>query len=182
MLAEQIARTKSITIEANANEAGDLYGSVGPQEISRGMRGKNLLVEPDMIKLEEPLRHLGEWPVPINLGYDIETQSWSPSSRSRPGSGNSAGRGRRPDDPARRRDPSRPPDRTSPCLPKPRPRPPPAAEPGRRAERPGVDAAGQRRHQRRPADPADGNFYFDAHQKIFQAIVDLYNEGQPSTW
>jgi large subunit ribosomal protein L9 len=73
-LAEQIARTKSITIEANANESGDLYGSVGTQEISRGMRGKNLLVEPAMIKLEEPLRHLGEWPVPISLGYDIETQ------------------------------------------------------------------------------------------------------------
>src|SRR3954462_2003085 len=73
-LAEQIARTKSVTIEANANDAGDLYGSVGTQEISRGMRGKNLLVEPAMIKLEEPLRHLGEWPVPISLGYDIETQ------------------------------------------------------------------------------------------------------------
>jgi large subunit ribosomal protein L9 len=73
-LAEQIARTKSITIEANANESGDLYGSVGTQEISRGMRGKNLLVEPAMIKLEEPLKHLGEWPVNISLGYDIDTQ------------------------------------------------------------------------------------------------------------
>jgi len=73
-LAEQIARTMSITIEANANETGDLYGSVGPADIARGMRGKNLLVEPDMIKLEEPLRHLGEWPVRIVLGYEIEAQ------------------------------------------------------------------------------------------------------------
>ena len=73
-LAEQITRTKSITIEANANEAGDLYGSVGPQEIARGMRGKNLLVEPNMIKIDEPLRHLGEWPVTLALGYDIEAQ------------------------------------------------------------------------------------------------------------
>src|SRR5919199_3938902 len=71
-LAEQIARTKSITIEANANEAGDLYGSVGPAEIARAMRGKNLLVEPDMIKLEEPLKHLGEWQARLTLGYDIE--------------------------------------------------------------------------------------------------------------
>jgi len=71
-LAEQIARTKTVTIEANANEAGDLYGSVGPPEISRAMRGKNLLVEPAMIKLEEPLRHLGEWTVRVALGYDIE--------------------------------------------------------------------------------------------------------------
>jgi large subunit ribosomal protein L9 len=73
-LAEQIARTKSITIEANANESGDLYGSVGPQEIARGMRGKNLLVEPTMIKLDEGLKHLGEWPVKINLGYEIEAE------------------------------------------------------------------------------------------------------------
>lgn len=73
-LAEQIARTKSITIEANANEAGDLYGSVGPQEIARGMRGKNLLIEPAMVKLEEPLKHLGEWTVRLTLGYEIEAE------------------------------------------------------------------------------------------------------------
>src|SRR5919197_517987 len=62
-LAEQIARTKTVTIEANANDAGDLYGSVAAPEIARAMRGKNLLVEPEMIKLEEPLKHLGEWQV-----------------------------------------------------------------------------------------------------------------------
>ena len=73
-LAEQIARTKSVTIEANSNEAGDLYGSVGPAEIARAMRGKNLLVEPAMIRVEEPLKHLGEWPVTIALGYEIEAQ------------------------------------------------------------------------------------------------------------
>jgi large subunit ribosomal protein L9 len=73
-LAEQIARTKTVTIEANANETGDLYGSVGATEISRAMRGKNLLVEPDMIKLEEPLKHLGEWQVRVALGYEIEAE------------------------------------------------------------------------------------------------------------
>lgn len=71
-VADQIGRTKSITIEANANDAGDLYGSVGPQEICRALRGKNLLVEPDMIALPEPLRHCGIYPdVQISLGYDI---------------------------------------------------------------------------------------------------------------
>ena len=71
-LAEQIARTQSVTIEANATEDGHLYGSVGPQEISKAMRGKNLLVEPAMIKLEEPLKFLGEFPVHISLGYEID--------------------------------------------------------------------------------------------------------------
>ena len=38
------------------------------------MRGKNLLVDPDMIKLPEPLKELGyDIPVPITLGYEIET-------------------------------------------------------------------------------------------------------------
>src|SRR6476619_7557082 len=55
-LAEQVARTKTITIEANATEEGHLYGSVGPQEIARAMRGKNLLVDPDMVKLAEPIK------------------------------------------------------------------------------------------------------------------------------
>ena len=74
-LAEQISRTKSINIEANATEEGHLYGSVGPQEIARSMRGKNLLVEPDMIKLAEPLKFLGEFPVQILLGYEVESRS-----------------------------------------------------------------------------------------------------------
>jgi|SRR5262245_1314014 len=73
-LAEQIARTKTITIEANATEEGHLYGSVGPQEIARAMRGKNLLVDPEMIKLAEHLKELGyDIPVTIILGYEIET-------------------------------------------------------------------------------------------------------------
>src|SRR5262245_23305938 len=72
-LAEQITRTKSINIEANATEDGHLYGSVGAQEIARAMRGKNLLVEPEMIKLAEPLKFLGEFPVPVALGYEIES-------------------------------------------------------------------------------------------------------------
>ena len=72
-VADQIGRTKSVTIEANANETGDLYGSVGPQEICRALRGKNLQVEPEMIHLPEPLRHCGIYPdVHISLGYDIQ--------------------------------------------------------------------------------------------------------------
>lgn len=73
-LAEQITRTKSINIEANATEDGHLYGSVGQQEIARAMRGKNLLVEPEMIKLAEPLKELGyDIPVQVALGYDVES-------------------------------------------------------------------------------------------------------------
>ena len=51
-LAEQIAKVPHITIEAHANEEGHLYGSVGEQEISKSLKGKNLKVEPEMVRLE----------------------------------------------------------------------------------------------------------------------------------
>src|SRR5947199_2891605 len=53
VLAEQIQRI-SVTVEANATDEGHLYGSVGQQEISKALRGRNLPVDPEMVKMEEP--------------------------------------------------------------------------------------------------------------------------------
>jgi large subunit ribosomal protein L9 len=72
VLAAQIAST-TVTIEANANEEGHLYGSVGAPEISRALKGKNLDVEPDMVRLEGPIKQIALYEVKLNLGYDIET-------------------------------------------------------------------------------------------------------------
>jgi large subunit ribosomal protein L9 len=72
VLAEQIART-TVTIEANANEEGHLYGSVGPQEVATALKGKNLLVEPDMVRMEGPIKEIALYEVKLNLGYDIES-------------------------------------------------------------------------------------------------------------
>jgi len=74
MLAEQIGRVPHVTIEANANEEGHLYGSVGSPEISRALKGKNLKVEPDMVRLEGVIKECALYEVPLNLGYDIETK------------------------------------------------------------------------------------------------------------
>ena len=63
-----------ITIEANANDEGHLYGSVGPAEISKGLRTKNLPVDPDMVRLEGALKETGLFAVKLNLGYEIETE------------------------------------------------------------------------------------------------------------
>jgi large subunit ribosomal protein L9 len=71
VLAEQINRT-TITIEANANEEGHLYGSVGPQEVAAGLKSKNLPVEPDMVRMEGPIKEIALYEVKLNLGYDIE--------------------------------------------------------------------------------------------------------------
>jgi large subunit ribosomal protein L9 len=73
-LAEQLSKMAGITIEANANEEGHLYGSVGPQEISRGLKSKALPVDVDMIKLEGAIKETGLYEVPLNLGYEIEAK------------------------------------------------------------------------------------------------------------
>jgi large subunit ribosomal protein L9 len=73
-LAEQIQRMAGITVEANANDEGHLYGSVGTAEISRGLKGKGLIIEPDMVKLEGPIKETGLYAVKLNLGYEIETE------------------------------------------------------------------------------------------------------------
>jgi large subunit ribosomal protein L9 len=72
VLAEQIQRV-SVTIEANANDEGHLYGSVGPAEISKALRSRNLPVDAEMVKMEGQIKELGLYEVKLNLGYDIES-------------------------------------------------------------------------------------------------------------
>jgi large subunit ribosomal protein L9 len=73
VLAEQIQRV-SITIEAHANEEGHLYGSVGAPEISRSLKAQNLNVEPDMVRLEGPIKECALYSVKLHLGHDIESE------------------------------------------------------------------------------------------------------------
>jgi large subunit ribosomal protein L9 len=72
-LAEQIQRV-TVTIEANANEEGHLYGSVGAPEISRALKSQNLNVDPDMVRLEGPIKECALFGVKLNLGHDIESE------------------------------------------------------------------------------------------------------------
>ena len=71
MLAEQIQRVPHVTIEVNATEEGHLYGSVGAPEISKALKGKNLKVEAEMVKLEGVIKECALYEVGLNLGYDI---------------------------------------------------------------------------------------------------------------
>jgi len=69
-LAEHLGK-QSITIEANANEEGHLYGSVGPVDISNALKKINITVTPDQVRLEGPLKELGLYTVKIHLAQDI---------------------------------------------------------------------------------------------------------------
>ncbi len=73
-LAEQIQKMAGVTVESAANEDGHLYGSVGPAEIAKALRGKNILVDSEMVRMDSHIKELGLFAVKLNLGYDIETE------------------------------------------------------------------------------------------------------------
>jgi large subunit ribosomal protein L9 len=72
VLAEQIKNTP-ITIDANANEEGHLYGSVGPAEVAAALKAKGMPAEPDHVRMDTPIKELGVFEVKLNLGHDIES-------------------------------------------------------------------------------------------------------------
>lgn len=70
-LAEQLAK-QSITIEANANDEGHLYGSVGAVEIVKALKQHDITITADQVRLKGPLKELGLYTVLIHLGQEIE--------------------------------------------------------------------------------------------------------------
>jgi len=70
-LLEELART-SVTIEANANDEGHLYGSVGAPEISRSLKQQDLMVSPEQIVLQGPLKEVGLYTVRVRLAAEVE--------------------------------------------------------------------------------------------------------------
>ena len=70
-LLAELVRT-SVTIEANANDEGHLYGSVGAAEISRSLKQQDLMVSPDQIVLQGPLKEVGLYTVKVKLAAEVE--------------------------------------------------------------------------------------------------------------
>lgn len=70
-LLAELERT-SVTIEANANDEGHLYGSVGAPEISRSLKQQDLAVSADQIILQGPLKEVGLYTVKVRLASEVE--------------------------------------------------------------------------------------------------------------
>ena len=68
----------SVTIEANANADGHLYGSVGAAEIVSGLKSQDVTLDHDQIRLEGPLKELGLYTVKVHLHstVDAELKVW----------------------------------------------------------------------------------------------------------
>lgn len=65
---------QSVTIEANANDEGHLYGSVGASEIVAALKRNEITITADQVRLKGPLKELGLYTVLIHMGHEIEAE------------------------------------------------------------------------------------------------------------
>lgn len=64
---------QSVTIEANANDDGQLYGSVTSAEILSALKAMDFDLSRDQIRLEGVLKEVGLYTVKVRLHSDIES-------------------------------------------------------------------------------------------------------------
>ncbi len=61
----------SITIKAKVGEEGKLFGSVTTMDIVEAMQAQGVTIDKRRISLEEPIKRLGEFTVPVKLHTDV---------------------------------------------------------------------------------------------------------------
>jgi large subunit ribosomal protein L9 len=64
----------SVTLEANANAEGHLYGSIMAHDISKALTSAGYEIGSDDIRLDGPLKELGMYTVKIQLHADVKTE------------------------------------------------------------------------------------------------------------
>lgn len=70
-LANQLNKV-SVHIKVQAGDDGKLFGSVTSADISAAIAAKGVTVDRKQILLEEPLRELGVYHVPVKIFQDVE--------------------------------------------------------------------------------------------------------------
>ena len=64
----------SVTIAQKAGEADQLFGSVTSGNIADALAGQGYAVEKKKIQLDEPIKQLGEYKVPVRLHKDVTVE------------------------------------------------------------------------------------------------------------
>lgn len=72
-LADKISK-ETVSIEANANDEGHLYGSVGQVEIATGLKALGFNISTDQIQVEGALKELGLYNVGVRLHPSVECE------------------------------------------------------------------------------------------------------------
>jgi large subunit ribosomal protein L9 len=72
--AEDLAKLMSgvtVTIAQKAGENDQLFGSVGAKDVADALAGKNYNIDRRRVQLDEPIKQLGEYKVPVRLHRDV---------------------------------------------------------------------------------------------------------------
>lgn len=62
----------AVEIAAQAGDNKKLFGSVGSRDIAQALAAKGFEVDRKKIVLAEPIKELGEYDVPVKLGYEVQ--------------------------------------------------------------------------------------------------------------
>ncbi len=75
MLSQSISKLKNVklTTSMKANENGSLFSSLNTKKISELLKKEGIEIDPEHIKLEEPIKETGTFEVPVSIGEGKET-------------------------------------------------------------------------------------------------------------
>ena len=69
-LAAQLAEI-TIELSAKAGESDQLFGSITAMDIAEALEAKGFSIDKRKVQLEEPIKTLGEYPVPVRLHREV---------------------------------------------------------------------------------------------------------------
>ena len=64
----------SVTISQKAGENDQLFGSVTSKDVADALAAKNYSIDRRKIQLDEPIKQLGEFKVPVRLHKDVTAE------------------------------------------------------------------------------------------------------------
>jgi large subunit ribosomal protein L9 len=64
----------SVTIAQKAGENDQLFGSVTAKDVADALAGQNYTIDRRKVQLEEPIKQLGEYKVPVRLHKDVTAE------------------------------------------------------------------------------------------------------------
>ena len=64
----------TVTIAQKAGEQDQLFGSVTAKDVADALAAKNFTIDRRKIQLEEPIKQLGEFKVPVKLHKDVTAE------------------------------------------------------------------------------------------------------------
>jgi large subunit ribosomal protein L9 len=64
----------SVTIAQKAGENDQLFGSVTSKDVAEALAAKNFTIDRRKVQLDEPIKQLGEFKVPVKLHKDVTAE------------------------------------------------------------------------------------------------------------